>query len=503
MAGQKSADLPALIAVSAHGRRLAERVEGRLVPGAPAEALRQAWQESRHIVFFGATGIATRLAAPLLGDKTRDPALVVVDDAGRYAISLLSGHEGGANDLARAVARQIGAEPVITTASEVLPECDLTLGIGCSKGASAEEIEHVARLALREADASLESVAAIASIDLKRAEPGLLRFAQRWHLPLRFYSAGQLAAVDVPTPSERVAQAVGTPSVAEAAASLAAAEVGAGESVAVTPASGPGRLLVTKRTSSNTTAAVARGHRVGRVSVIGIGPGGRAQLTFEALEALRQAEVVLGYGLYVDLVRGWLPLARCEALPLGEERERARRALTLARAGRRVALVSSGDAGIYALAGLVFEELGDSSQPLVEVVPGVTAASSAAALLGAPLMADFATISLSDLHIRRSVILDRLEAAARSDMVTVLYNPASQRRRDLLAEAHRIFLRHRLPNTPVGLVRDAYRPGQSVRLFPLSDLPLGEVDMFTTVVLGNSRSALKGGRMITLRDHQG
>jgi len=474
---------PALVAVSAHGRRLADHVHGRLLEGSPREALAEAWRTSREIVFFGAAGIAVRLAAPLLTGKASDPAVVVVDDAGRFAVSLVSGHEGGANELARSVARQIGAEPVITTAGESLLDRDLVMGIGCSSGASADDIQKLAREALAETGASFESVVEIASIDAKREEPGLLDFAARWHQPLRWFSSSELRAVETPNPSANVAEAVGTPSVAEAAALLASG----------------GRLVVPKRKSANVTVAVARRARAGRLAVVGIGPGGRDQLTYQALDALRGAEIVVGYALYTDMVSEWLPLANCEALPLGEEVERARRAIELARGGRRVALVSSGDAGIYALAGLVYEELGDDVALEVEAIPGITAASSAAALLGAPLMADFATISLSDLHVPAGVIRHRLAASAEADLVAALYNPASQRRRQLLAEARDIFLRHRSRATPVGLVRNAYRPGQSVRIHTLGDLPLAEVDMFTLVVIGNSRTYVAGGRMVTRR----
>jgi len=474
---------PALVAVSQHGRRLAAHVDGRLIEGSPREALAEAWRTSREIVFFGATGIAVRLLAPMLADKTTDPAVVVVDDAGRYAISLVSGHEGGANDLARRVARQLGAEPVLTTASEILPDRSLIVGIGCSSGVSVQELQELVRRALAECGASIESVRELASIDLKRDEPGLLALAERWHLPLRFFPAAELRDVPVPNPSSVVAGAVGTPSVAEAAALLAS----------------QGELLVPKQRSGMGTAAVARRRAAGRLAVVGLGPGGREQLTLQAFEELRCAEVVVGYTLYVDMVREWLPLANCEAMPLGEEIERAQRAIELARAGKRVALVCSGDAGIYALAGLVYEALGEDASVLVELVPGITAATSAAALLGAPLMADFATISLSDLHMPAHAIRRRLEAAAAADLVTVLYNPASQRRRQLLADARASFLRHRAPSTPVGLVRNAYRPDQSVRVVGLPELPLDEVDMFTVVVIGNSRTRLIGGRMVTAR----
>src|SRR5581483_798559 len=391
--------------------------------------------------------------------------LVVVDDAGRHAISLLGGHESGANELALWVGSQLGAQPVVTTASEILGQRRLVLGLGCSRGASAEAIEGLARETLLEAQASIESVAGIATIDLKRDEPGLDAYARRWHLPVHCFSAADLDAVQVPNPSAVVAQAIGTASVAEAAALLGA---GAGST-----------LLVPKRKSAQVTAAVALIQAQGHLDVVGLGPGGREQLTFEAWEALRAANVIVGYRFYVDIVREWLPLAVYEALDLGEETERARRAIELTRAGQRVALVSSGDAGIYALAGLVFEELNGDASIDVRVIPGITAASSAAALLGAPLMADFAVISLSDLHVPATVILQRLQAAAAGDLVTVIYNPASQRRRILLTEMHRILSTYRTPDTPVGIVRHAYRPDQTVTVSPLKSLDLDAIDMFT------------------------
>jgi cobalt-precorrin 5A hydrolase/precorrin-3B C17-methyltransferase len=277
--------------------------------------------------------------------------------------------------------------------------------------------------------------------------------------------------------------------VAEAAALLAAVDRAAGR---------PATLVVEKRKSQHATAAVARVPSAGRVSVTGIGPGSAELLTVQAREALRACDVVVGYSVYVNQVLEWFPTKHAEDLSLGQEVERARRALELARSGQHVALVCSGDAGVYGLAGLLYEELGQ--EPIdVEVLPGVTAAVSAAALLGAPLMADFMALSLSDLLTPVDLIRRRLQAAASADVVTVLYNPASRRRRALLAEAHQLFLSTRPPQTPAGLVRNAYRPDQSVRLFALGDLPLEEVDMFTTVVIGNSLTELIGAKMVTRR----
>jgi precorrin-3B C17-methyltransferase len=205
-----------------------------------------------------------------------------------------------------------------------------------------------------------------------------------------------------------------------------------------------------------------------------------------------------------DLLAG----KECIAMELGQELERAERAVAQARAGRTVAVISSGDAGIYGMAGPVFRVLTDlewdGQSPELEVVPGVSALQSAAALLGAPLMQDFCAISLSDLLTPWETIRRRLTAAAQGDFVVVLYNPRSQRRTIQLVEAREILLGHRPATTPVGLVRDAYRPGQRVTITNLAGLMehFASVDMVTTVVVGNSTTYLQGGRMVTPRGYE-
>ncbi|MBV9119094.1 MAG: precorrin-3B C(17)-methyltransferase [Chloroflexi bacterium] len=485
---------PALVAVSTRGRRLAELLPGTLIPGRPAEALGQAWRSHRHIVFFGAAGIAVRLVAPLLTSKRDDPALVVVDDAALHAISLVAGHEGGANDLAAWVAEQLGAEAVISTATDILPIGRLTVGIGCSRGAQAIEIEELVRTSLAQIDHSMADVACAASFQGKHDEPGILQFAERWKLPLRFYDAQQLRAIEVPQPSSVVEAAVGTPSVAEAAALLAAGELSARAPL----------LRAEKRKSARVTVAIAEAMPPGRLNLVGLGPGGRAQLTDEAWNALREADTVVGYDLYTRTVLEWLPRKTISSWQLGQEDDRVRAAVEMAGAGQNVALVCSGDAGIYGLAGLVYEQLFATESPSlpptdVRVIPGITAANSAAALLGAPLMADYVTISLSDLHVPTELIRTRLQAAAFADLVVVLYNPASARRRTLVHEAVTLMRDHRAASTPVGLVRNAYRPDQKVRIVTLSSLQEEDVDMFTTVVIGNSQTVYESGRMVTRR----
>ncbi|HLZ72427.1 MAG TPA: precorrin-3B C(17)-methyltransferase [Dehalococcoidia bacterium] len=242
----------------------------------------------------------------------------------------------------------------------------------------------------------------------------------------------------------------------------------------------------------------------GALFIVGTGPGHPDLLTRQAERCLRAADAIVGYRLYLELLRPLLPAATFHPGELSEERARAALAIDLALAGRRVALVGSGDAGVYGLAGLaleLLEERGAHELP-VEVVPGVTAALSAAALLGAPLGHDFCAISLSDLLTPWEAIQARLEAAAQADFVTVLYNPASARRRRQLEAALAVFLRHRPAGTPVGMVRNAYREQQSVILTSLTELPIARVDMLTTVVIGNSATRAWNGRLITPRGYR-
>jgi precorrin-2 C20-methyltransferase/precorrin-3B C17-methyltransferase len=243
--------------------------------------------------------------------------------------------------------------------------------------------------------------------------------------------------------------------------------------------------------------------RPGKLAVIGLGPGDVRLLTAQAEKALRSAEVIVGYDAYL---RALAPLGlRAETCgsPLGAEAERARLALERAAAGRRVALVSSGDAGVYGMASLVFETAEGMDGVDVEVVPGVTAALSAAALLGAPLGHDFACVSLSDLLTPWPIIEGRLDAAGHGDFVVALYNPLSRARTWQLPRARELLLAHRLPQTPVGLVDRAFRPGTRVWRTTLGELSGEGVGMETLLVIGNSQTRVVGGRLVTPRGYGG
>ena len=246
----------------------------------------------------------------------------------------------------------------------------------------------------------------------------------------------------------------------------------------------------------------------GKLYLVGLGPGGPQHLTAEALSALEEAEAVVGYRAYIDQAGAVLSGKEVIVMELGQEMERATRAVDLASSGRTVAVVSSGDAGIYGMSGPVFQVLidrgWDEVNPLVQTVPGVSAMQAAAALLGAPLMQDFCAISLSDLLTPWEAISRRLEAAAWGDFVVALYNPRSRTRRWQLPEARRILMEHRSGSIPVGIVRDAFRPGQSVTITDLETLEqhYDSIDMVTTVVIGNSTTYVHGGRMATPRGYR-
>lgn len=554
-----------LISATAAGARARERVAAawpdrtRVYGGPVGDAVRRAFAECEQLVCFLATGAVVRLVAPLLEDKASDPGVVCVDEGARFVVSLVGGHEGGANELAQAVGELLGAQPVVTTATDAvgLPGLDtlgfpvegdvaavtralldgepvalepevpwplpplplsptgqytirvtdrlvepashkvvlrppsLVIGVGASKGAPVDEVLGNIEGALRDAGLSAKSIAELATVDAKTDEPGLLEAAARLKVPLVTYSAEELAAVAVPNPSDAPLTAVGTPSVAEAAALVRG-----------------GELLVPKRKSTGrpgqpamATCAVVRRPPRGRLAVVGLGPGARDLLTPRAKDELRRASVLVGLDQYVDQIRDLLrPGTRILESGLGAEEERARTAVAEARLGHAVALIGSGDAGVYAMASPALAEASDDID--VVGVPGVTAALAAGAILGAPLGHDHVSISLSDLHTPWEVIERRVRAAAKADIVVTFYNPRSRGRDWQLPKAIAILGEHREPTTPVGVVRNASRPDESSRLTTLSELDPATVDMMTVVTVGNTATRQIAGRMVTPRGYR-
>lgn len=375
----------------------------------------------------------------------------------------------------------------------------LVVGIGSASGVSADAVNAALARLETEHGFDLHAVRAFATVDRKAGEPGINHAVTDWAFwhwqdepALRVYPADVLKDVDVPNPSDVVLAEVGTASVAEAAALHAAAELAGG---------GPVELVVPKIKAGNVTVAAARIRPRGRLAVVGLGPGAADLRTPRADAELRRASVVVGLDSYVDQVRHLLrPGTEIRASALGAEEERAREAVELAAGGRAVALIGSGDAGVYAMASPALERCPADVE--VVGVPGVTAALAAAALLGAPLGHDHALISLSDLHTPWQAIERRVRAAATGDFVVCFYNPRSRDRDWQLRAALDILAEHRPADTPVGAVRNANRPGQRAWCAPLHAFDVADVDMLTTVVVGSSQTKLAGGRMVTPRGYQ-
>ena len=549
-----------LIAITVAGRASAARLaeawpnETRTYEGPTKQALHRAWAECDGLVCFLAVGATTRLVAPLLDSKWVDPAVVCVDEAGRYAVALVGGHAAGANVLCARVADALAAHAVITTATDAagLPGLDalgwpaegavarvsralldgeqvgfeadatwplpalpvaiggaglrrimvtdrivpidentavlrppsLVAGVGASKGVAADEILALLDEALAVGGLSRNSVAALATVDAKATEEGIVAAARHGGWPLYSYPADQLAAVEVPNPGAAALAAVGTPSVAEAAALTSGNE-----------------LVVAKRKSPMATVALARIRPRGRLALVGLGPGDRDLVTPRAIDELRRASVVVGLDRYLDQIRDVLrPGTRVLRSGLGDEEKRATSAVAEARKGHAVALVGSGDAGVYAMASPALAIAGADID--VVGVPGVTAGLAAAALLGAPLGHDHVIMSLSDLHTPWEVIERRIRAAAEGDFVVAFYNPRSEDRDWQLGAALAILARHRAPETPVGVVHDAFRPGQRVLVTTLADADPAVADMRSVVIVGSASTRVIAGRMVTPRGYK-
>jgi cobalt-precorrin 5A hydrolase/precorrin-3B C17-methyltransferase len=385
------------------------------------------------------------------------------------------------------------ADPGSATRLVIHPKV-LALGVGCERGIEPGELIDLVAATLERHELACGAIACVASLDIKAAEPAIHALAERLRVPARFFSAAQLEgeAPRLANPSADVYAVTGCHGVAEGAA-LAA----------VGPA---GELVVAKTRSRRATCALARapapfdpgeiGRAQGRLALVGLGPGAADWRTPEASALLDDAEDWVGYAGFLDLIAlpPWRRVTR-HAFGLGEEETRVRRALDLAASGRRVALISSGDPGIYAMAALAFELLergGDPAWQRVAIVvsPGVSALQAAAARAGAPLGHDFCAISLSDLLTPWSEIERRLDAAAAGDFVTVLYNPASGRRREAIVRALAILRSARPPATPLVHARNLGRAGETLVVAPLAAFDPSAVDMLSLVIIGSTRTRM-------------
>ncbi len=506
---------PAVLALAEDGSAVVPLLGGHHGGNDLARRIARTTGGTAAITTAGDIGLGLALDEPPEGWVVANPAR-----AGRVAASLLAGEpvrlvvEAGDGSWPNpALFRAEGALTLRVT-DRAAPDDETTLvvhppvlalGVGCERGTDAEELDRLARTTLAEAGLAEGAVAAVASLDLKADEPAVVCLAATLGRPARFFTAAELEAETprLANPSDTVFREVGCHGVAEAAAlALSGSE---------------GDLVVPKRRSARATCAVARGRQPiaaakrglarGRLAVVGIGPGAAVWRTPEATMALAEADAVAGYRLYLDLAGDLIAGKPRHGSELGAEEARVRIALELAATGKAVALVCSGDPGIYALAALVFELLDceardDWRRIEVAVVPGISALQAAAARAGAPLGHDFCAISLSDLLTPETNIVRRIEAAAAADFVVALYNPQSATRRALLPRAKEILAAARPPETPVVIARNLGRDGESVTVTTLTAFETEAIDMFTLVIVGNSRTRrTRTGRVFTPRGY--
>ena len=237
-----------------------------------------------------------------------------------------------------------------------------------------------------------------------------------------------------------------------------------------------------------------------KIYVVGIGPGKKGDMTFRAYDALEKSDVIIGYKTYIDLIKEYFPEKELISSPMKKEVDRCREVVEIAESGKTVSLISSGDAGIYGMAGIMLEIVPESIE--TEIIPGVTASNAAAATAGAPLMHDFATISLSDLLTDWDLIKKRVDLASQGDFVISLYNPKSKGRTTQIEDAAEIMLKYKSPETPVAIVRNAGREDEKVMAATLGTMLEHEIDMLTVIIIGNSKTFMKNGKIITPRGYK-
>ena len=408
----------------------------------------------------------------------------------------------------------IGAEktPAVNIPSISWHPRVLWVGIGCERDTSPSLIESAVTEVFDKYNLERKAIASLATIDIKGDEVGILALADQWHLPLQTFSSEELNQVSVPNPSRIVKQEVGTSSVAEASALKAALFANLIENQGKSPnLIAPKQIIRQDGEKGAVTVAIAQSaleynYHEGKLYLIGTGPGSLEYLTSAAKTALREADIIIGYGLYIELIKSLLrPEQIIEPSQITKERQRAERAIELAKWGLKVAVISSGDCGIYGMAGLVLEVLANQNwnekHPPVHIVSGITAMQTVAAKIGSPLMHDFCAISLSDLLTPWDVIEKRITAAASADFVTAIYNPRSQTRTQQIIKTQAIFLQYRHPNTPVAIARSVTRDDENIIITTLEEMLNHPIDMLTTVMIGNSSTKRYHDLLITPRGY--
>lgn len=494
-------DEPPVLAVAQDGSAVVPVLGGHHGGNRLARKIAEMLGISAAITTAGDIGIGFALDDPPAGwavASTKPAKAIAAAMLAGEPVQLLADTDAPIPDGLNIPTTEDASAPIIRVTEKAVVEDDstlvlnpktLTVGIGCERNAELDEIRTLLDTTLASQGLSKHSIACLVSIDLKSDEGAILALADELGVPARFFDAATLEA-EAPrlqNPSDIVFAEVGCHGVAEGAA-LAA--VG-----------GTGTLIIPKQKSARATCAVGRspvplnpvdvGAARGRLSIVGIGPGQASWRTPEVTSWLTGASDVVGYGLYLDLLGPLIDGKNRHMSELSEEEARVRRSIELAVEGRDVALVSSGDAGIYAMAALAFEVLDRDNNPAfnrvdIRVSPGISAVQAAAARIGAPLGHDFALISLSDLLTPWEAIEKRIHAVAEGDFTVAFYNPVSKRRRTQLAAAKEILMGHRPAETPVILARNLGRETENVEIIALADLEVDMVDMLTLVLVGSS-----------------
>jgi len=383
----------------------------------------------------------------------------------------------------------------------------LWVGIGCERNTSAKFIEDCIKKLFLKYEISFFSVAGLATVDIKKNEKALIDITKTNNWPIKFFKNKDLLKVDVPNPSKIVFEEIGTFSVAEAASLLACGNEG-------------GQIVIEKNIFKHkdpsgknlgaVTLSVAESKQQfapekGFVHVIGSGPGALSYLTGESKAALSQCSIWIGYKRYLDLLN---PLMRDDQVrinsELTQEKKRCADAISLAQQGIKVALISSGDAGIYGMAGLLIEliqKIDTQFRPSFAIHPGISSLQLAAALAGAPLMNDFCAISLSDKLTPWETIKKRIHGALVGDFVAVIFNPQSNERNWQLKTTIEMFLKFRAKTTPVLVARQVGRNQQKKRIFNLDNIPIEEIDMLSIIIIGNSSTKLVNNFLISPRGY--
>ena len=379
----------------------------------------------------------------------------------------------------------------------------LWIGIGCERNTSFSLLERSISEALERSELAEEAVAGLATIDIKDNEQGLIKLSHKKGWPIRFFNSQKLSKISVPNPSEIVAQEVGCNSVAEASSVLA---------------SGSDSELLQEKIiffaneyeTGAATIAISESKtpfspRRGQLHIVGIGPGDISYLTGDARRALAKTPIWIGYSRYLDYIDS---LRRKDQIRInGEltlEKERCIQSIDLATQGLHVSLVSSGDSGIYGMAGLALEYLlkkPKDERPALFIHPGISAVQSAASKIGSPLTNDFCVVSLSDKLTPWSKIKQRINGAAKGDFVIAFYNPKSKQRTWQLIEAIKIISKFRGPETPLVLARQVGREEEQIEIYSLGSFPVDSVDMLTTVIIGNTKSKVFDNWFLTTRGY--